>query len=245
MLENVRQLKIRKRTSNSLDDLMFKHFQKKSISDPGFSSLCTCRGGAVLEQHHLLDEFEWTTNVEFDHSILIWHTATDLCYRTDVGQISEELTDNLLHSKQLADYMLYLLVMCPLMMPKGIGIIRFRDTCAEAIEYFTDKGLKSAKDVCDMLLLQVSAHVPLVARVWGGRSKSVLLEACRLAQSLQQLGNEERWEMVSNVWVEMLGYAANNCRGYYHAQQLQEGGELLTHVWLLMSHLGITQQFEL
>ena len=41
--------------------------------------------------------------------------------------------------------------------------------------------------------------------------------------------------LVSNVWVEIL------C----HAQQLGRGGELLTHVWLLMAHLGITEQFQI
>ncbi|KAL4625302.1 hypothetical protein ACB092_05G015900 [Castanea dentata] len=28
----------------------------------------------------------------------------------------------------------------------------------------------------------------------------------------------QQWEMISNVWVEMLAYAACHCRGNYHAQ---------------------------
>ncbi|KAM7468849.1 hypothetical protein LguiA_007032 [Lonicera macranthoides] len=43
----------------------------------------------------------------------------------------------------------------------------------------------------------------------------------------------------------MLAYAATHCRGRHHAQQLRKGGELLTHVWLLMAHLGITEQFQI
>ncbi|KAM7468823.1 hypothetical protein LguiA_007006 [Lonicera macranthoides] len=43
----------------------------------------------------------------------------------------------------------------------------------------------------------------------------------------------------------MLAYAATHCRGHRLAQQLRKGGELLTHVWLLMAHLGITGQFQI
>ena len=47
------------------------------------------------------------------------------------------------------------------------------------------------------------------------------------------------------MWVEMLAYAAGQCQTNQHVQQLKEGGELLTHVWLLMAHLGITEQFQI
>ena len=49
--------------------------------------------------------------------------------------------------------------------------------------------------------------------------------------------------MISEVWVEMLGYAATHCEWKEHAQQLCKGGELLTHVCLLMAHLGLSQQY--
>ncbi|KAK7853993.1 hypothetical protein CFP56_033776 [Quercus suber] len=35
----------------------------------------------------------------------------------------------------------------------------------------------------------------------------------------------------------MLGYAASHCQWNQHAQQLTQGGELLTHVWLLIWHI--------
>jgi hypothetical protein len=43
----------------------------------------------------------------------------------------------------------------------------------------------------------------------------------------------------------MLCHAASQCRGLNHAKQLSQGGEWLTHVWLLMAHLGITEQFQI
>ena len=55
----------------------------------------------------------------------------------------------------------------------------------------------------------------------------------------------EKWMMVSHVWVEMLCHAASHCGWIQHGQQLRRGGELLTHVCLLMSHLGLTEQFQI
>jgi hypothetical protein len=39
--------------------------------------------------------------------------------------------------------------------------------------------------------------------------------------------------------VEMLCFSAGRCRGYLHAKALGTGGELLTYIWLLMSHMGM------
>jgi hypothetical protein len=136
------------------------------------------------------------------------------------------------------------------MLPIGIGMIRFRDTCEEAKEFSKEKGLSSKEKAgqagLQNMLLQVSTDVK-PAKVKGDRSKSVLFDGCRLAHQLQKkmVEKEKKWEFVCNVWIEILGYAASHCRGYYHAQQLAKGGELLTHVWLLMAHLGITEQFQI
>ncbi|GKB50308.1 hypothetical protein Tco_0901061 [Tanacetum coccineum] len=36
----------------------------------------------------------------------------------------------------------------------------------------------------------------------------------------------------------------DSCRGFHHEQQLTKGAEILTHVWLLIARLGITEQFQ-
>ncbi|KAK4852436.1 hypothetical protein QYF36_024095 [Acer negundo] len=145
----------------------------------------------------------------------------------------------------LSDYMLYLLVMQPSMMSAvaGIGKIRFRDTCAEANRLFKRKSLKGnqEKEACTKIL-DVNTYVKPVT-VKGDRSKSVLFDASMLAKQLKKL--DDKWELLSKIWVELLSYAACNCSARTHAQQVSKGGELITFVWLLMAHFGLGDQFQI
>ncbi|KAL4650420.1 hypothetical protein ACB092_01G086700 [Castanea dentata] len=237
--------------SPKLKGWIFQHFLKKP-DDNNTSSLCSARGNLVfknyIEKYERSLSFNWTTEVEFDQSILIWHIATDLCYHSGGGKNLAAEYSSHKWSKNLSDYMLYLLVMCPFLLPIGIGMIRFQDTCEEAKHFFQEKDLSKNKVKFCKMLLEVNTDVEPI-KVKGDRSKSVLFYANKLAKQLQEMGEEKNWELVwefvCDVWIEILGYAASHCRGYYHAQQLTEGGELLTHVWLLMAHLGITEQFQI
>ena len=188
-------------------------------------------------------------SVEFDHSILLWHIATDLfSYINDDDEDPiNPKSENAKISKCLSEYMLYLLVMRPFMLPKGIGKFRIRDTCSEAKRFFQGRSLSISdrKEAC-RLLLEVETEIE-PSEVKGDKSKSVLFEACKLAKMLKSADMElgEKWEMISRVWMEMLCYAASHCGWAQHAQQLRRGGELLTHVCLLMSHLGLSEQFQI
>lgn len=227
---------------------IFKHLLAKSkllMSSTEASKLqdiVASRGNLALEEYAFPDFEVWTTKVEFDQSILLWHIATDLCYDHEPA---DEGNEDRKVSKHIADYMMYLLVMCPFMLPKGIGTMRFADTCEEAKEFFAGRNITSLdpkSKVCKMLLAINTEIKP--AQVKGDRSKSVLFDACILASSLINQ-KEKKWEILRQVWIEMLAYAAGRCAGNYHAQQLRRGGELLTHVWLLMAHLGLTDQLQI
>ncbi|KAI5312354.1 hypothetical protein L3X38_041527 [Prunus dulcis] len=274
-----------------LKELIFQQLIKKSRSAPkaeSWKKFCACKGEWVLETDKCLDKLGWSIQDEFDQSILLWHIATDLCYysdlednpNSDLAKKPNSLSSRSWKaSKFLSEYLLYLLVMRPFMLPNGIGQIRFQDTCAEADEFFKQRKCKGDRKACKAspevstgvpaaesseqrkpkedgqkkactALLGVSTEVP-PAEVKGDRSKSVLFDACRLTKDLQSLEtekhweNQKKWELISHVWVEMLSYAACQCQWNHHARQLRRGGELLTHVWLLMAHLGITEQFQI
>ena len=64
------------------------------------------------------------------------------------------------------------------------------------------------------LLLSVNTKVTPI-RVRGNRSKSLLFDACVLAKVLIEL-REEKWKIISKMWVELLAYAASHCKGNAH-----------------------------
>ncbi|XP_062188974.1 uncharacterized protein LOC133892306 [Phragmites australis] len=235
-------------------------------------NVCNYRGHGVLE-HHKYDIKEALRNDEkkfdvimnsvknrdFDESLLLWHVATDLCLRGD-DRIRPEAKDTewmRFVGETLSEYMLYLLIKQPEMLSAtaGIGLLRYRDTCAEARRFFgpvtaaawmTDRADVQGfhKEARKMLLSVNTSEKPAVVK--GDRSKSVLFDACILAKVLMELDDGGlRWEVLTGVWREMLTYAAGKCRGSTHVRQLSRGGELITLVWFLMAHMGLGDMYQI
>ncbi|KAF5733916.1 hypothetical protein HS088_TW16G00357 [Tripterygium wilfordii] len=194
--------------SEDLKNLIFEQLMKKSMGALNImvsKQLCDQRGDQVLKDMCCFDDIGWSVEVEFDQSILLWHIATDLCYSIDLNKDANMVENrNCKSSKSIADYMLYLLVMRPYMLPNGIGLIRFQDTCAETMEFFQEKRhILKRSHACDALL-QVNTKVA-PSEVKGDICKSVLFDACRLAKYIQsvemvnQWPNERKWEMASMI----------------------------------------------
>ncbi|KAL4376905.1 hypothetical protein GQ457_02G035250 [Hibiscus cannabinus] len=291
---------------DDLKKLIFKHVKEKfnqfkeKQDDDNFRDLCGQRGNNILQKYkkqtHL--SLEWSINVEFDQSILIWHIATELCYFSEapLSAVTSDIQSSREVSYRISNYMFHLLVAYPFLLPIGIGLIRFRDTKAETERFFKERltlsRIKEENRIrCNKTLLQASdsefeeqeeenntstywksllramkfKEEPMMYRmitacymllkenidvlpgkVKGDSSKSVLFDACRLASALNGVTDKKvRWDMIRDVWLELLTYAASHSRGSQHCQQLRRGGELLTHVWLLMAHFGMSEQFQI
>ena len=79
--------------------------------------------------------------MEYYQSIIIWHIATDLCFNTDSG-VNEPKNDSLRKvSKDVSDYMMYILVMCPFVLSTGNAILSFENTCSSVEGFFLEKNL--------------------------------------------------------------------------------------------------------
>lgn len=289
------------KVDDHLQELIFKHVKEKfeqlkeKQDDTNFRDFCSQRGNNILERYkrHTGLSLEWSINVEFDQSILIWHIATELCYfsETPLSTISSNVQSSRGVSQCISNYMFCLLAIYPFLLPIGIGLIRFRDTLADTKRFFKERSTSSRTEkknmincsnmfsdseseedrlhsigdrkkglglcysseepmmyqmitACNMLLQENIDVLP--GKVKGDSSKSVLFDACRLASALNGVTDKKvKWDMIRDVWLEMLAYAASHSRGSQHCQQLRRGGELLTHVWLLMAHFGMSEQFQI
>jgi hypothetical protein len=249
-----------------LKDKRSRYSHEMPQPDPGMNDLKEIlaeRGDHVLKSMGCLEEFRWAVvEIDFHGSLLLWHIATDICYHDDIRnnkvdannqlcKMSRSLSNNKVDannklckmSRSLSNYMLYLLSERPNMLPKGIGQARYKQTGIQLTE----------SSWCWRSKIITSTHWGSEEFMKGIEKKegdvSMLHDACKLAKELQsletsekKLTNEQKWRMISKIWVEMLTYAASNCGWKEHAQALTRGGELLTRVCLLMAHLGLSEQ---
>ncbi|XVF74325.1 hypothetical protein PTKIN_Ptkin13bG0101300 [Pterospermum kingtungense] len=247
--------------SPDLKTTIYKHLlekrEKYEHGNPRFcfkylSELLDERGYNVLkEKEQALEvDYGWSvTEVEFTHSILLWHIATDVVYFDDHHKFrGGSLGPYCQISKLISDYMMYLLFLCPAMLPEGIGNIRHHDTCIEATNFFIEKST-FRETVRGLFGIDIESRSFIVQM--GSQSKSAFFEGCQIAYQLQDLASKfkwdhhEKWQLMAQVWLEMLTYAASQCSWKEHSRQLQQGEELLTHVALLMAHLGLTRKINM
>ncbi|XP_062087373.1 uncharacterized protein LOC133794184 [Humulus lupulus] len=227
----------------SLKTFIFEELRTKANtanSLRGAMEACSQRGDwALLETSNYI-KLKWSVGeFQYAESLLLWHIATELCY-SESPSLWENQSKKL--CKLLSDYMFSLSVKQGSMLAPVLGNwhIVFQDTCAEAKRFFHKHQLVSHSESCKKIIDTKTNLRP--AAVKGSKSKSVLFDASKLAKDLQSLGTGQ-WRLMSRVWVELLSYAAINCRPIVHAQQPSKGGELLTFTWLLMNHLGLGTQF--
>ncbi|CAK7345054.1 unnamed protein product [Dovyalis caffra] len=91
---------------------------------------------------------------------------------------------------------------------------------------------KMSKSLSDyMMYLRSDLPFVLPKELGEPREEPMISDGEWLAISIQSLRtSEDKWEMISEVWVEMLTYAASRRGWKGHTKALTQGGELLTFV---------------
>ncbi|KAK3220398.1 hypothetical protein Dsin_014368 [Dipteronia sinensis] len=184
---------------------------------------------------------------EFELSIIVWHIATQVWYYLDQEQFQTDFCQNCRMIKRVSRYMMYLLVEQPFMLSveditdrisfkyiwKIAGIERIQ------LPSRADKITSNKAEACKRLL-EKYPHIS-----YNNREELLIYFAMKLVRKVNHKSQtlEDKWEVIKNQWMEMLGYAARKCKGNEHAQQLRRGGELLSHVWLLLCHFGLTDHY--
>ncbi|XVE93961.1 hypothetical protein REPUB_Repub01dG0239300 [Reevesia pubescens] len=227
-----------------------KEFEFKFVSE-----LLEGKGKAVLVDKYHLDQEDWNIDTtDFTSRIFLCHVATELVYYDDVDKFRGRGSSCKI-GKSLSDYMMYLVLVRPLMLPKGFNEVINRLTYTQASKFFhfnmrsTDSRV-AMKDFTRALLSFQADESPSIYSMTGSSFENILFKGLKFAKQLQDLArqgrwdDDDKWELISEVWMEMMIYAASHCSWKEHAQQLRHGGELLTHVALLMAHFGLSTQIQ-
>jgi Protein of unknown function, DUF594/Domain of unknown function (DUF4220) len=223
-----------------LEDMMFTEVKRRALNVHIYNVLVKARsyrGSKALERHGQLKTLEWSMKKEFDECIILWHVATDICFHADKSnQLSQDDPISVV-SWKVSNYMVYLLTQQQSMMQLGYGKTRFEATCAVAKKIFkTERKLEEQK--ARELLLEKTFE-------GGEDGVSVLVDGCRLAREMLKIDKKIKWQVIGETWMEMLAYASIHCDSYQHAKALSRGGELLTHIWLLMAHMGVVEEHKM
>ncbi|KAM3194768.1 hypothetical protein ACQJBY_071052 [Aegilops geniculata] len=195
----------------------------------------------------------------FDRSVLVWHIATDLCYRMEGTPPADGEGD--LHwlrikcTEAISSYMARLLNFHPDMLLTG-SRQHLVSEAKDEFEFFLDRAMvsNSGKPLSKDDLGRIIEHGPEGERFRmqvpigidnEAEDKEVIKslfhipKACSLAKELLNIEPPSmRWSVMYRVWLGMLFYSASMCRGYLHAKSLGEGGEFLSYVWLVLSLKG-------
>ncbi|KAK4838119.1 hypothetical protein QYF36_011168 [Acer negundo] len=185
---------------------------------------------------------------ELEKSIFAWHAATDIWYGLDGENIKRQGPAVKFHCElicQISRYMFYLLVLHPDMVSDaGMNQIKLQSilSVARGQGPFTTRteahtALKEILD--DTISKMASGKLNLVGynEDFNNFLKHSLPD---FFEKLKAQTLEDRWNIISLTWLEMLPYAACKCKGNHHAQQLKHVGEFLTHVWLLTVLFGFS-----
>ncbi|TYI92112.1 hypothetical protein E1A91_D02G044600v1 [Gossypium mustelinum] len=224
-----------KDVSPELQQFIYSGLQEKQkknaeIEFKNLSELLDERGSSVFKgMGGSSDDILWSVcEVEFTHSLLLWHVATEVVFHDDNYRY---------RAVQLEPY-------CRI----RIGNIRHHDTCTEAMNFALDK-FQFKEAVRGLFGMDIRSRSFFIQM--GSSRKSAFFEGCQIAEQLQSLvsmfqwDNQDKWKLIADLWLDMLTYAAAQCSWREHAWQLQHGEEFLTHIALLMAHLGLSKKIQI
>ncbi|CAN6353244.1 unnamed protein product [Urochloa humidicola] len=189
----------------------------------------------------------------FDASVLLWHMATDLCFRCkppenfNIRPAGAEVVREVC-TEAISNYMAYLLHFQPEMLMTGSRQHLFTEATKHMARILAkvDEGSSirhrledKHEKLDDASLEKITEEAAKLANDPPNVRYILIHDACKLAKELMSIEDDDtRWHLMYRVWVGMLCYSASMCRGYLHAKSLGEGGEFLSYVWLIISLTG-------
>ncbi|CAO2149763.1 unnamed protein product [Urochloa humidicola] len=206
-----------------------------------------------------IEPFSWANEFETDtQRILVWHIATcifeiELCGEAAAAAIrntlclrpclfahqsraaSEALWEHYVVALTLSNYCAYLLTRQPQLVPdhnlvSGNVFIAVRHEVLSA----TSK-CRSLQGIHDHLMGKAEESNVI--------SAGTVKMGAELARQLLEMYQENRcagaWQVLAKFWTGFLLHLAASTKVSRHKEHLQGRGELITHIWALLSHAGL------
>ncbi|GLT65884.1 hypothetical protein SLA2020_382850 [Shorea laevis] len=174
--------------------------------------------------------FFWACRFETPtHVVLVWHVATSLC---KIGSRPMCLSnENFIIASAQSGYCAYLVAFAPrlICINATVSMFIFEQVIKEA------RGILSS--VLDNDIYQKLMNLP----DRGGHR--IIQKGSRLANDVQQIQNDERdflWKDLADFWEEYMLFLSPSGDPMAHVEHLAKGGEFVTHLWALLSHVGIS-----
>ncbi|KAE8792446.1 hypothetical protein D1007_33058 [Hordeum vulgare] len=222
----------------------------------------TSWGIAALQSYNCYDVFKDYLGVELQEGIIIWHIATDAFLATSIRSKPDDADQEQVVKtiRILSNYMMFLLVERPDMLP-GLAQMRlYQQTCQNLVHMWCNPNTSSCscppKNICTMLkelfslrdnpnTSRLSERDKLAIRLYNKKPRYStdvprLYYVYKLTEALLKRETEKGsvvvLELVRHVWTDFLIYTANRCSRESHAKKLSSGAELTTILWLMADY---------
>ncbi|KAI6703519.1 hypothetical protein NL676_012655 [Syzygium grande] len=195
------------------------------------------KGQASLRLNDLYDVLSWACNLETTtHVIVVWHIATAFCeHEVPRAQLSQEQRDDFDIATKLSQYLAYLVAFAPRLLPGH--------PCRT--EYIFGRAVSEARELVGGSLVSMEERIQKLKKVIDNEQyqKTSVGRGARLGMQLVNgvAGEGRIWKVLADFWADMLLYVAPLNDTAAHGKYLTTRGEFVTHIWVLVSHAGITR----
>nr|CAB3486455.1 unnamed protein product [Digitaria exilis] len=196
--------------------------------------------------------------VEFQEGIIIWHIATEVFIAESRGPGAEDSGGLVKTIRTLSNYIIFLLVDRPYMLPGLAHRMLYRQTCDNLADIQQHSSENQRKGMCTKLKdffrlydgpRAGGKHVEDLAKTLYKEKPTPTLAvprlyfsylvARKLIRRIEETGRVAMLKLLRDVWIDFLVYAANRCSRESHAKRLGNGGELTTILWLMTDYLHL------
>ncbi|XP_039166600.1 uncharacterized protein LOC104442477 [Eucalyptus grandis] len=197
------------------------------------------KGQASLRLNDMFNQLSWACCHETTtHVIMVWHVATTFCEHEAPlrgTQLSKEPGEHFGIATKLLKYLAYLVAFTPRLLPDHPYRTQyiFRSAVSEARGLFKESSVSMDKRIEMLKGIDVEQC-----------QENIVLQGAKPGRQFASVAaNEEQiWKVLADFWVEMMLYVAPSNAAAAHADYLPPGGEFVTHVWVLVSHVDIKKE---